>query len=123
MSIADSLRGSVTGLMKEWGRRITVIRLTQGDYSVTTGENAAPTKTRYQGWGRLGTYMDRTSEGTVVRANERVVTFVPDDVNFVPAVGDWVEVNSQRYAVAAPAIEREVGGEFVCFSIPVRNSP
>lgn len=120
MTAALALRQSLTALMTDQGRTMTVRRDAQGTYDPATG--AAPTGaiTTYNAKGRLGDYSDAVKDGTLIQQFDRRCTIVFDDATFVPAAGDTLLVGSDAYSVVAVK-ERELGGVFIGFTMQVRR--
>jgi hypothetical protein len=120
MTEAFVLRDDLTNEFNEIGVAMTVTRGTPGAYDPTTGAVGAPTSVDYSGVGRLGSYSDMEIDGTLIKANDRKATFVSLDTTFVPQISDRLTVGTDVYSVVSLK-PRELGGEYICFTLQVRR--
>lgn len=120
MTEASVLRDDLTNEFNEIGVAMTVTRGTPGAYDPTSGAVGAPTSIDYPGVGRLGSYSDMAIDGTLIKANDRKATFVSSDTTFIPAINDKLTVGADVYAVISLK-PRELGGEYICFTLQVRR--
>jgi len=119
MSAGDDLRTSLLEMLGEFGRAMSIERVTPGAYDQSTGATAAETTTTYAGMGRAGNYRDALVDGVMIKQQDRRVTFVPDDPTFIPAANDRL-VSDSTYVVIR-SDPREIGGEWISFTLQVRR--
>lgn len=120
MTIATDLQADMAALMADTGRAMTLKREVAGTYDPTTGETSSNVETLFTGNGRLGSYSDIVTNGTLIKQNDRRATFVPDDLTNVPQVGDILAVGSDSYSIINVK-EREIAGQFHGFTMQVRR--
>ena len=127
MSEASRLRAELVRLFGgDKGRALTIRRITPGTYVPATGATGAATETDYTGTGRLGTYADSVIDGTLIRADDRKVTWVPGTaaLAFLPRPGDLVIAGADTddiYSVITVKT-RELAAENICHTLQVRNA-
>ena len=126
MSEAASLRADLKDAFGDYGRAISVKRTDKGAYDKATGVTATSGTTDYPGTGRVGSYSDYLVNGTTILAQDRKVTWIPDDITFEPLEGDqvtWADSTDEGSgAVVVRVKRREVGGELICFTMQVRTA-
>lgn len=134
MSIAGGLRTDLIRLFADFGETtdsgltapgsprspLTVERVVPGAYDPSTGATGAPTTITQTGVGRLGSYSDYATDGTIIKQNDRRVTFVGDDPTFEPQINDRLLNGVDVYTIMNLK-PREVGGQWVCWTMQVRR--
>lgn len=120
MTIAGGLRFELKQLFADFGETLTVQRIAPGAYNPTTGGTASPTTTNWTGVGRLGSYSDAATDGTLIKQNDRRVTFVSDDPAFEPQINDRLLDGSDVYVIMSLK-PREVGGQWIGWTMQVRR--
>lgn len=115
------LRDVVKSTLSDWGGVVTFTRMDPGNYDVATGKTLPTATTTYTGVGRVGTPSDETWENSTVSVNTRVLTFIPDDISFVPREGEQFTYNGETFAVVAPIVQRKKQNEVICYSMGARN--
>ena len=119
MSDAGDLRESLVAMLSEFGRAVSIERVTPGAYDPSTGDTSAASTVTYNGLGRVGTYSDFLINNELITQNDRKVTFVPDDPTFVPVINDRL-IADATYSVMSVK-PRELGGEWISFTLQVRR--
>lgn len=123
---ASSARADLIDTFTDYGRALTVQRPLAGTYDPATGEvtygtgQTSATMSSYPGIGRLGTYRDDLVDGARIKQNDRVATFIPTDLAFVPQVDDRLVAGSDVYAIVSIKT-RELGGEPICYTLQIRR--
>lgn len=121
MSIGDDLHADFAAFLAEFGRAVTIRRLTPGTYDPATGDGGTTTTKNYSGTGRLGNYSDALMDGTLIKQGDRRMTFQPDDKTFVPAIGDSAIVGASTFAVVNASKTREIGGTVFLYTLQLRQ--
>lgn len=122
MALADDLRADLQAFFSDdaLGRAITVRHATAGTYDPSTGSGGTVTTRDYAGRGRLGDYSDYLRTNTAIADADRRVTFIPDDLSFVPMPGDTVIVAGEDPLSIINVKEREIGGVVISYTMQVR---
>lgn len=130
MSAAADLRNSALdlfGVGEDYGRKITLRKLTPASYDPATGIGSTTTAD-YAGRGRVGTYQDRMIDGRIVLVGDRRVTWIPDNVAVMPEVGDRMVTFSDAAGLVEQDVyhvinhqQRELDNVQIVYSIQVRK--
>lgn len=120
MSNASDLRAELRSLFADYGETLTVQRVTPGAYDPATGATATSTTTSQTGVGRLGSYSDYATDGTIIKQNDRRVTFVSDDPAFEPQINDRLVSGADVYTIMSLK-PRELNGDWDSWTMQVRR--
>lgn len=122
MSLSLDLQGDIAAVLDDpdFGRDVTLRKITIGTYDPTTGVPASVTTADYVTRGLLIAYRDSVVNGTLILNQDRKCIIKVKNLAVAPAINDQLIVGADKYTIVNFK-QNELGGTVFLYTLQLRK--